>query len=257
VIYVGSGRDPAVTAPLVASVERLEGAVETGAGSRLAVGSGVVAGTEIATGEGQLALRLASGGSLRVAARSRVVIVSGDEAALVAGIVYFDSEDRRRGAEFAVTTELGRIRDVGTQFFVQLDESEQRLEVGVRNGRVILARGGDSSSAAVGERLVATSSADAVRRESVATFGAEWEWAERLAPPFDTDGRTVDAFLDWFAAQTGRTIVFADAAAERLARDDVLNGSIDREPLQKLAAVDALTDLAFALEGERVVVRAP
>jgi hypothetical protein len=257
VIYVGGGRDPAVTAPLLASVERVQGAVETGAGSRLAVGSGIVAGTEILTGEGRLALRLASGGSLRVAARSRVVLVSEDEAGLVSGMLYFDSEAGRSGAEFSVATELGRIRDVGTQFVVQVDEDAQRLDVGVRDGRIVLARAGESESAAVGERLVVTPEENAVRREPMATFGAEWEWAERLAPPFDIDGRTVNEFLEWFAAQTGRTIEFADAAADRLARDTVLNGSIDLEPLQKLAAVDALTDLSFALEGERVVVRAP
>jgi ferric-dicitrate binding protein FerR (iron transport regulator) len=254
VIYLGGG-DPAANAPLVASVERLQGTVETSAASRLAVGSGILTGTEIVTAESQLALRLTSGGSLRIAPRSRVRLASGGEAELVAGMLYFDSEGRRGGAEFAVTTALGRVRDVGTQFFVQLDEDEQRLDVGVRDGRVLLARNGISDSAAVGERLVATE-ASAVRREPLPTFGAEWEWAERLAPRFDLDGRTVGEFLEWFAAQTGRTIVFADAAAERLARE-TLDGSFDLEPLQKLAAVDALTDLTFVLEGERVVVRAP
>jgi hypothetical protein len=255
-LYVGGGRVPVASGPLVASVERVQGFVETGTASRLAVGSGLVAGTEIVTGEAQLALRLASGGSLRVAARSRVVLAGDGDAELVAGMLYFDSEGRRSNAEFTVTTGLGRIRDVGTQFFVQLDPDEQRLDVGVRDGRVILARDGASDSAATGERIVATD-ANAVRREPLATFGPEWEWAERLAPPFDIDGRTVGDFLQWFASQTGRRVVFADATAERLARDTVLNGSIDREPLQKLAAVDALTDLTFAVEGERVLIQAP
>jgi hypothetical protein len=254
VLYLGGG-DPISNAPLVASVERLQGVVETGAASRLAVGSGILAGTEIVTGESQLALRLTSGGSLRIAPRSRVKLASGDEAELTAGMLYFDSEGRRGRAEFTVTTELGRVRDVGTQFFLQLDENEQRLDVGVRDGRVLLARDGTSDTAAVGERLVATQ-ASAVRREALPTFGPEWEWAERLAPRFDIDGRTVGEFLEWFAAQTGRTIEFADATAERLAREE-LDGTIDLEPLQKLAAVDSLTDLTFALEGERVVVRAP
>jgi hypothetical protein len=118
---------------------------------------------------------------------------------------------------------------------------------------VVLSRDGSAEAARVGERLIATSQ-DAVRREPIATFGAEWEWAERLAPPFDIDGRTVAEFLEWFATQTGRTVVYADAAAEQAARE-VLTGSIDLEPLQKLSAVEVLTDLTFALEGDRVVVR--
>jgi hypothetical protein len=254
VLYVGTGRDLQIAAPLVASVERVEGGVETGTASRLTVGSGIARGTEIVTREGQVALRLASGGSLRVAAGSRVVLVGDDEAELVAGTLYFDSE--RRDAEFTVTTELGRIRDVGTQFFVQLGENERQLDVGVRDGRVLVARDGASESVAVGERLVATAGAGATRREPLATFGGDWAWAERLAPPFETDGRSVRDFLEWFAAQTGRTVMFADPEAERLA-GELLSGSIDLEPLQKLAAVDALTDLELALEGERVVVRAP
>jgi ferric-dicitrate binding protein FerR (iron transport regulator) len=255
VLYVGGSRAPDTDLPLIASVERVQGVVATSSGSRLPLGSGVVAGTEIVTGESQLALRLASGGSLRIAEQSRVVLAAGDQAELVTGMLYFDSEGQRRGAEFAVTTELGLIRDVGTQFFVQLLENDRRLDVGVRDGRVILARDGASDPAVAGERLVATE-ANALRREPLASFGQEWEWAERLAPPFDIDGRTVSDFLEWFAAQTGRAVVFADATAERLARDNVLNGSIDLEPLQKLAAVDALTDLVFTVEGERVVVRA-
>ncbi|HSC14528.1 MAG TPA: FecR family protein [Gammaproteobacteria bacterium] len=252
VLYVGGGLDPGVPATAVASVERAQGTVTTGAGMRLDVGSSVTRGTELVTGDGQAALRLASGGSLRVAARSRLVLTSEHEAELVAGTLYFDSEDER-GEPFAVTTALGRIRDVGTQFLVRLDESEQRLDVGVREGGVVLARDGSSDSAGVGERLIATDQ-DPVRRETIATFGTEWEWAERLAPPFEIDGRTVDEFLAWFAAQTGRTVVYADTAAEREARE-VLTGSIDLEPLQKLSAVEVLTDLTFTLEGDRVVVR--
>lgn len=253
-LYVGGGREP-TPAPLVASVERAQGTVESGTGSQLTVGGGLVAGTEIVTREGQLALRLTSGGSLRVAAQSRVVLVSGDEAELVAGILYFDSEGRRGATEFTVTTKLGQIRDVGTQFFVHILDNDRRLDVGVRAGRVILARDGMSRSAVIGERLVATED-NAIQRESLATFGADWEWAERVAPPFDIDGRTVSDFLQWFAAQTGRTIDFVDAEAERLARDTVLNGSIDLEPMRKLAAVDALTDLTFEVEGGRVLIRA-
>ena len=239
---------PNAPAPLVASVERVQGAV-TANGSRLALGSGITARTEIETRDAQLALALASGGSLRIGPRSRVVL-EGNEAELLAGVVYFDSEEER-SQEFVVATDLGRVRDVGTQFLVRVDD--RQLDVGVRTGRVDLSRGGTSDTAVAGERLVASQGSSSVRRDSIPTFGDEWEWADRLAPPFDIDGRTLGEFLAWFEAQTGRTVVFADAAAER-ARDAVLSGSIDLPPLQKLSAVLALNDLTYVVDRERVVI---
>lgn len=254
VYFYGGAPEAPVPAQILASVERIEGTVTTATGARLALGSGLVPGVELATGDGQVALRLTSGGSLRVAAGSRVALTSDDEVELEAGMLYFDSEDRPAGRPLSVSTELGRIRDVGTQFLARLDEGAERLEVGVRGGRVALTSGGDSGEAGVGERLVATQEAGAIRREPMATFGADWAWAERLAPPFETDGRTVGELLEWFTAQTGRTVTFADPEAERMAAE-VVTGSIDAEPMQKLAAVLALTDLSFSLEGERIVIR--
>lgn len=253
-LWVGSGFDPGTPPPAIARVERLQGGVDGVDSERLAVGSALVAGNTVSTGAGQVALRLASGGSLRVGPESELVLTGADSAELVAGVLYFDSEDRRAGAEFTVATELGVVRDVGTQFFARLTSGQSRLDVGVRDGRVVLTNDGDSGSAGVGERLVATQESSAIRRDTVATFGDEWEWAEQLAPPFDIDGRTISEFLAWFADQTGRRIEFASPAAERVAREAVLSGSIELDLLQKLSAVLATAGLTYALEGERVVI---
>ena len=249
-LYVGRP-DPGVPAPVLARVEQVQGIVTTANGARLSAGSGLASGTQVDSGDGQIGLRLASGGSLRIAPHSRVVLVGSDEAQLLAGALYFDSE-AQRAADFSVTTDLGRVRDIGTQFLVRLDD--ERLDVGVREGRVNVTRGTTSDTAAAGERLIASQTATGFRRDTIPTFGAEWEWAERLAPPFDINGRTLGEFLVWFEAQTGRTVVFADPAAELKTRE-VLSGSLDFPPMQKLSAVLALNDLTYALDGERIVIR--
>jgi ferric-dicitrate binding protein FerR (iron transport regulator) len=251
-VYVGGGSAPTVPAPLVAHVEQVQGVVTTATGARLGAGSGVVAGTRLDSGEGQIAFRLASGGSLRIAPHSRVVLVGGDDAELLAGALYFDSEDQRT-AEFAIMTDLGRVRDVGTQFLVRLDDA--RLDVGVRQGLVNVTRGAVSDTAAAGERLVATQAANGLRRDSISTVGGDWEWAERLAPPFDITGHTLGEFLDWFEAQTGRTVVFAEPTTERALRAAVQTGSVEAPLMQKLSAVLALNDLSYVLDGERVVIQ--
>jgi ferric-dicitrate binding protein FerR (iron transport regulator) len=253
-VWVGAGMRPSPSPVSVARVERIQGIVGDESGSTLAVGSVLAAGATLTTRTGQVALRLASGGSLRIGPRSEIVLTSANSAELVGGLLYFDSERQRPGAEFSVTTTVGTVRDVGTQFIVRLDGERTGLEVGVRDGRITLTTGGATDTAESGERLVAARNAPAIRREPIPTFGGDWEWTETLAPPFDIDGRTVREFLAWFADQTGRSVVFGSAGAERLARETRLRGSIDLDPLRKLSAVMALTDLTYALEGENVVI---
>lgn len=253
-IWVGGALNPGAP-PVVARVERMQGGVETNATAAPAIGATLLAGTRVSTGMGQVALRLVSGGSLRLAPGSSLVLTGTDAAELSAGVVYFDSESRRAGAEFAITTEMGTVRDVGTQFLVRLDGEQSRLDVGVREGRVVLMTNAESDTADVGERLIAVEGTAAIRREPIATFGSEWEWAEALAPPFDTNGRSISDFLAWFSAQTGRTIVFADVAAERLAQERITGSIGVEEPVRKLSLVLATTDLKATIEDDgRVVI---
>jgi ferric-dicitrate binding protein FerR (iron transport regulator) len=154
----------------------------------------------------------------------------------------------------SVTTPRGTVRDVGTRFVARVEPA--RLDVAVRDGSVSLTRGGDVFAAATGEKLTTAAGSNDVRREAIAIYGAEWAWVERLAPPFEIDGRYLIEFLDWVAAQTGRTLEFADSATERIARDTVLTGSIDLEPMPKLMAVLALTDLDYSIDGGRLVIAA-
>src|SRR5262245_49659643 len=170
-VFVGGGPAPSVPTSLVARGEQVQGIVTTATGARLGSGSGVVAGTRLDSGDGQIGLRLASGGSLRIAPHSRVVLVGGDEAELLAGALYFDSE-AQRASEFAVVTDLGRVRDVGTQFLVRLDD--ERLDVGVREGLVNVTRGAMSDTARAGERLVTTQATNDLRRGSMPTVGGDW-----------------------------------------------------------------------------------
>jgi ferric-dicitrate binding protein FerR (iron transport regulator) len=250
---------PPAPLPTVARVERLQGAVlvtaEGGRDAPLRNGDAVTAGTTLATGAGEVALRLASGGSLRLAPQTRLTLTAANAVDLASGALYFDSERPNAAAErFSVVTRGGTLRDVGTQFMAQVDAAS--LAVGVRDGSVSLTRGRDVFAAGAGEQLTTADGSNEVRRESIPTFGADWAWVERLAPPFEIDGRHLIEFLQWVAAQTGRTLEFADPATQRIAQDTVLSGAIDLEPLPKLVAVLALTDLGYSVDGGRLVIAA-
>jgi hypothetical protein len=230
--WVGFAPEIGGPLPAVATVERVDGAT-------LGVGTALAAGRTVTTANGQVALRLASGGSLRIGPQSRVVLTDANAAELVAGVLYFDSEGRRGGVDFTVTTSLGSVRDVGTQFLARFDDTARSFDVGVRDGSVELTSNGQTGSAGVGERLVVTQSEVGIRRAAIATVGGDWEWTERVAAPFAIDGRTV---------------VFGSADAEQGAADAVLHGAADFAPLQKLQAVLATTDLTYSLDGERVII---
>jgi len=145
---------------------------------------------------------------------------------------------------------------MGTQVVARL--AGERLDVAVRDGRVAIERGSGAVDVVAGERISMTSGASAPRRERSASFGGDWDWAERLAPPFDIDGRPLIDFLHWIEAQTGRTLEFADPATEQAVRDTKMTAgaTIDLEPLPKLTAVLSLTRFDYKLDGPRIVIRA-
>jgi hypothetical protein len=243
-------RTGSAPAAIVASVERVRGDPQIG-GVALSIGAEVPSAVRIDTHSGQVALRLADGGSLRLASQTRVTFASAGRLTLDAGTLYFDSE--KGAADVEVRTPLGVVRDMGTQFVARV--AGERLDVAVRDGRVAIERGSGAVDVVAGERVSVTSGASTPRRERSASFGADWDWAERLAPPFDIDGRRLIDFLQWEEAQTGRTLEFADPESE-VARNAVQHGSIDFEPLPMLAAVLAMNGLGYALDGDRIVIRA-
>jgi ferric-dicitrate binding protein FerR (iron transport regulator) len=249
--------DTQPSGPIVANAERVSGDVAVAGGDEsgaLEMGEPLYAGAVLTTNDGAAALRLAAGGSLRLAPETRLVLAASGEVQLLAGKLYFDSAgERGDAAAFAVVTEAGVLRDVGTQFMVTHDG--ERIEVGVRDGRVAWqpdARA-PAAEASAGERL-AVAGDRGIERGTIATFGPDWAWAERLAPPFSLDGRKLHEVLEWTAEQTGRRIAYADEAAERAAADTTLTGSTDLPPLAQLAAAMALTDLAHRIEGDSIVV---
>lgn len=242
--------------PAVARVERLQGTVrigsDDGANEAARIADELASGSIVSTGDGQVAMRLVDGGSLRLAPRTELKLIAKHEIQLIAGALYFDSESEFSEQRLSVLTPMGTVRDIGTQFMARLDAGS--LEVGVRDGRVAIAREDDGASAGSGERLVVPGGAGNIRRSTISTFGNDWAWAESLAPPFDIDGRQLIDFLSWVAGQTGRRLEFSNPAAEQIARDTVLRGSIDLEPLPKLTAVLAITDLGYVIDGQTILI---
>jgi FecR-like protein len=214
----------------------------------------VSAGQTIVTGhDAGIALAWSNGGSLRIDANSRVVLVDGDHIRLQSGQVYFDSEPSALMvgsttspySEFEILTDLGLVAHRGTQFMTYVDTNQ--LSVSVRDGQVMI--DGDYYD----ELITAGQRASFVgdRRPAVVNisrYGGAWNWVERISPTADIDNRTAYEFLLWVSHETGLTLQFENAAVEQVVRNEKLHGTIDVAPTRALRFWMMSLDLAWRIE---------
>jgi ferric-dicitrate binding protein FerR (iron transport regulator) len=216
-------------------------------------GDGVTGNDRIRTpGSVVAAFTMANGASLRVNERTSVLIESPSVVTVEQGAVYIDTEGASAGAAFEVRTALGVIRDIGTQF--EVDVTELRTRVRVRDGEVVLTRNSVETRAGRGTQLVAAT--DAVTSSSVPVFGAEWEWVGRLPSPFNLNAHTLMEFLTWVSRETGYAVAFESEDLAEKARRMTVQGSVDGlTPHEALETVLPATGLEYGLSNGRVTIR--
>ena len=88
--------------------------------------------------------------------------------------------------------------------------------------------------------------------------GTEWAWIVRAAPPFQVEGKTLAAFLDWVTRESGRRIEFADDRIRRSSTGTILHGSIDGLTTEEaLEVILPACGLTHRIKSERVIVSRP
>ena len=131
------------------------------------------------------------------------------------------------------------MRDIGTQFEVRLAGAGMRIRVRDGEVRVTYANGVDARAGAGEELFSRPDGSDrSISRRPIAATGSEWAWAERAAPPFSVEGKTLGAFLDWVSREGAWTVTFADRRFSAAARANVLHGRPDL--LKGLTPAEAL-----------------
>lgn len=258
-------QSPVTSAPAVlATVEHVEGSDITWRDDRsqaqpLGNLRALTEGQRLATGLGsRVALRWHDGGSLRLDESSRLEFVSASAVRLTAGNLYFDSAavGGSSGAvpELAVQTPAGEVVHIGTQFMVSVASDEVVLSV--REGQVKVTGDGFDTVIAANEELDLR--ADGTRAvAAIDGYGRRWTWAADVAPRIELDGRTTFDVIAWAARETGRTVVYESALAEINARSDVLSGIDRRSPNGILTLLPHLTELAYKIRDEAIVVSLP
>lgn len=232
--------------------------------ARFTAGGAVMSGSTVTTSAGTLAMTLTSGVQLRLDASSSARVDSATDVALERGAVYVDStgaHPTEPGASpINIHTPAGLVRDIGTQFQVRI---EARLDgpgirIRVRDGqvRVTSAKGVDARADAGGELFSRPDGS--IERLDIAATGSEWAWAERAAPLFSVEGKTLGAFLDWVSREGAWTVTFADRRFSQAARATVLHGRPDLlkglTPAEALDVVLPTCGLRHRIDGRRVLI---
>jgi hypothetical protein len=220
----------------------------------LAAGREVLDGTTIDSRSGRIALAFGAS-SLRVDRATRVRIDSPDRVTLFAGEVYVDSGGLNATSPLRIATPAGEVRHVGTQFRVHVGGGV--TSVHVREGRVNLRdAGGRTHEVATGERLAVDAGRAALSRGDD-SFGAGWEWAAQIRPPFDIENRPLAEFLAWIAREHGWQLTYRDAAVQSRAREVRLHGSLDGlDAPGMIERVSLITGLPVELRDGTLVVEA-
>jgi ferric-dicitrate binding protein FerR (iron transport regulator) len=221
-------------------------------------GHAIVAGNPVAidavvTTDDATRIALASGENvtIRIDRDTRIERTASDRFRLRTGGIYVDALPQAQHHDLVIETVAGEVRHIGTQY--QVRQTNDVVEVSIREGRVEIARSNGAATAAAGERLRVTA-AGQVERSEISAQDPSWRWAAATSPTFAIDDRTLAEFLEWVARETGRHVVYASPDAQRMAEALKLRGSIEGlEPETALSAVLATTELTQYAAGENLI----
>ena len=220
-------------------------------------GDSIGRGREMTTHDDvRVAIRLASGYSVRMDEQTHLRFLSDRILVLDRGAVYVDSGSRYResGGSIEIRTSLGRVWDIGTQFEVRTMDAY--LLVRIREGSVSVKDREGLLELEAGYELTIDRSGKTVRRR-LAPFAREWSWIAQVTPPMDLEGRSLREFLDWMARERGLSLEFATQDLPRIASKITLSGSIKEMTLDHaLASVLETCGMTYRIESGSLVVKA-
>jgi ferric-dicitrate binding protein FerR (iron transport regulator) len=251
VVAVGAGllasQRSSPPAQPMATVTRVSGEALVN-GEAVAVGDRVATNALIRTDAGgRLALQLDSGHSLRLDHGSRLAVTAADRFELARGAVYVDSGSQAAQKPVQIATPFGTATELGTQF--QLRLAAERLEIGVREGLVRIAREPGSFDVSAGTLVRIGADGHGVELP-LAARSPWWAWVETVPAEFDVEGTTLEQYLSWYARERGLELRWQNPTSRERAARIRLSGSIHGLDLDEgLRTVGRIAEFSYALTG--------
>jgi len=231
---------PSTPSVSIGSISRLNNAaLEVRSGlfqhRKLVAGDALRVGDRLTT-SGSMLVNFARGGTLRIAAESRLSVTATTQLSLERGLIYLDFPPASTASNpLRITTKAGAVEHVGTEFEVMSDDHGVRIRV--REGRIRFLGKTATLVAGAGTELYAMPGAQ-ISQRSIDTYGRDWLWTAALAPDYEIDGHPLIDYLRWVSRELGRPLDFADAKSRQIADHTILHGSVRGQ-----ASLDALSNV--------------
>jgi hypothetical protein len=245
----------------VATIERNQGAIylvgEQSLMQEASDLSSVYVGQVIETGnDAAVSLEWGNGGSLRIDKNTRIEFTTTEAVYLRSGQVYFDSQPATMaaitGSGFEIETDHGLVKHLGTQYMTTVGARD--LIVRVREGEVSVDGAYVEQAVAVAGQQMTVAGGATPSVLDIDSFGEIWAWAEEMAPTLNMDGRSTYDFLQTTAREIGLAVEYESDAAETLARDGILRGTVEMDPRSELEFRMAGEDLGYRIDGGTIYV---
>jgi ferric-dicitrate binding protein FerR (iron transport regulator) len=215
----------------------------------------VYEGDELQTGAAGALLHRADGYELSVSGHARLAFEAASTVRVWRGRLYVQTYRVPRSRNLVVSTELGSIEHLGTQFLVEREADG--LLVAVRDGRVAMHYLRHPALELYEGEAARVGPDGKLQRWELSAFDNIWDWADALASPLVINGQSLHAVLSQIAQRAGLALRFSTPAAESDARTLVLHGEpLVLTPRDALAAVLATTTLSGTTVDREILVGA-
>ncbi len=149
-------------------------------------------------------ITLSDNSQLRINQNTTVKILSLNEIRILKGEIYHDSDNTNKTSRpLLIETALGNVQHIGTRYMVKISDTE--LQVSVRNGTVEINNDNIKRKIQSGRTMTVDNNGNQ-HESTITTYSPLWSWTQEAGEPFNSHGKSLNDFVNWFAHENGYTV---------------------------------------------------
>ncbi len=212
-------------------------------------------GDAVQTGAEGATLERGDGTELRMSRNTHVSFDSASTIRLGRGGLYVQTHDVQSNRNLVVSTDLGNVEHLGTQFLVE--RGNEAMVTAVRDGRVLVHYLNRPAVELQNGEAASVDPHGQLKRWDLSIFDSVWDWSDALATPLPIEGQSLYAVLTSIAQRSGLVLRFSTPAAEAEARGLALHGApLALQPRDAMPAVLATTTLTGTTVNREILISA-